>query len=127
MKCSSAGPDLYPIPLMRSKYRGVTREETHSILNMSRVIFMRLQEFVRYIVLHVVSHPVLHVRGKMVVHSAYMILVLSGGSLFYIMSVSNTVTDTAYRTRYDAEVQGIHTSIAALRLSDVAIVRGPDR
>ena len=94
---------------------------------MSRVIFMRLQEFVRYIVLHVVSHPVLHVRGKIVVHSAYMILVLSGGSLFYIMSVSNTVTDMAYRTRYDPEVQGIHTSNAALRLSDVAIVREPDR
>jgi hypothetical protein len=111
---------------MRSKYRGVTREETHSILNMSRVIFMRLQEFARYIVLHIVSHPVLHVRRKSAVYPAYMILVLSGGSLFCIMSVSNTITDMAYRTRYDPEVQGIHTSNAALRLSDVAIVRGAD-
>src|SRR5271168_2448600 len=101
MKCSSAGPDLYPIPLMRSKYRGVMREEIHSILNMSRVIFMRLQEFARYIVLHIVSHPVLRVRRKSMFHSAYMILVLPGGSLFYIMSVSNTITDMAYRTRYD--------------------------
>lgn len=87
---------------------------------------MRLQEFVRYIVLHIVSHPVLHVRRKSVVHSTYMILVLSGGSLFYIMSVSNTITDMADRTRYDPEVQGIHTTNAALRLSDVVIVRGPD-
>jgi len=89
---------------MRSKYRGVTREDTHSILNMSRVIFMRLQEFARYIVLYIVSHPVLHVRRKSAVHSAYMILVLSGGSLFYIMSISNTITDMVYRTRYGPEV-----------------------
>src|ERR1700728_4802260 len=98
MKCSSVGPDLCPIPLMRSRYRGVMREETHSILNMSRVIFMRLQEFARYIALHIVSHPVPHVRRKGAVHSSYMILVLSGGSLFYIMSVSNTIVDMAYRT-----------------------------
>jgi hypothetical protein len=111
---------------MRSKYRGVTRDETHSILNMSRVIFMRLQEFARYIVLHIVSSPVLHVRRKGAVHSAYMILVLSGGCLFYIMSVSNAITDMEYRTRYDPEAQGIHTSNAALRLSDVVIVRGLD-